>query len=772
MTLVATSAWLLFDPRFVRDRPLPPGRRHRAILDLLLSPDTPGRVWLRLAPNNPDSAPFRAADDLEDELEIIGQGLSNALNDPESNRSSWPMPGWTPFDHRIFMDKERAEALFGTTEPGSPGLYLSLDFRFVRTDSGQRWHLSVYVWSHLPQGPEHLPDELAQLPLHPGCDHSIADYRNTFSAMARRVELFLSHGKLGTQHEENKTPARYALQHSHVRLADQRYMQPDFWIVVPTRPAGDLQELLREPMTTDLSRALLGNADLHDDVVATSLVGGEFLVARRLVFEPDGYASTAQQRIPLYLILPATDALHPIQRERALENLVEILSDVENAGGFNLRRVRFDLQIWHNRLRVYRVIAGRGARLASGLATHIPQRGRWRGSRADRIVDKLHQTLLQGLPDLAELVIVTNECRAQVEATTLHLRDMFDDALTQRGWSSGERGTLATALTSTGFVAQLRRDADGAVADAQAVLASYHGLLDAINRAFGERRVREASTLQWVAAFLTPAVGLAAIVTVFDATVNLKPDAGQSPFIEALLTVLHISPATLTEFSVALGFALSALLTGNLLWLLIAGRRGPNLGGVPRHRQQRDLWQMLQDTSTTHLEEFLTLNGEDHARWADLDLRLATTFAQVWDASRSTQLHRGRWRPGDLAVLRDLVDEWSLQSLVFSERAHRIFRYPLPLLTVLYRCVSRLPGSFLRFRYLPAAPANMVSRTELHRVLAETLGFSWDRTMTLDRNLRGQTFSSATQALAEIRRLLEPTPQSDSNSIASADQNQ
>ncbi|NUR25399.1 MAG: hypothetical protein HOV83_06040, partial [Catenulispora sp.] len=95
-------------------------------------------------------------------------------------------------------------------------------------------------------------------------------------------------------------------------------------------------------------------------------------------------------------------------------------------------------------------------------------------------------------------------------------------------------------------------------------------------------------------------------------------------------------------------------------------------------------------------------------------------------------------------------------ALLFTERAMRLYRYPLPKLSLLYRCISRLPGSYLRHEHLPATPANIVAEAELGLILGRrsTHGANAGPNGDLDHRLVEEQPPTATAALAAINRHL------------------
>ena len=107
----------------------------------------------------------------------------------------------------------------------------------------------------------------------------------------------------------------------------------------------------------------------------------------------------------------------------------------------------------------------------------------------------------------------------------------------------------------------------------------------------------------------------------------------------------------------------------------------------------------------------------------------------------------------DIDSLFAQVGDWSIVTLLFTERARRLYRYKLPRLTLLYRCVSRMPGSYLGFEHLSTRPPNVVSEAELRPVVRRytaSRGISPPAALKLDRTLASVQPATAMDALASI----------------------
>jgi len=161
------------------------------------------------------------------------------------------------------------------------------------------------------------------------------------------------------------------------------------------------------------------------------------------------------------------------------------------------------------------------------------------------------------------------------------------------------------------------------------------------------------------------------------------------------------------------------------------------------------VWHLLLDTSTDNLDRLA--RGTD-VRWEELDHRFAKDFAHCWDEiTRSGSLGRRYTASADIREVRRGIEQWGLHSLLLTERARRMFRYPLPNLTCLYRCCDRIDGSFLQLSYV--SRANMVADVDFSRSL-ERIGLNWEEIQRIDAWLKGvDRYSSAASALRRINRL-------------------
>lgn len=758
--------------------------RHETLLRDLLDGRHPGRAYIsRAADPNPRYAMQSRTEPLP-RREYTGVGESDAVIDSVLGRLerhlTVPADHWMheePFvlRHRAILDRARFEAVTGfqPAQPTDLAYFTTLDFRFVRGgERYQRWHLSIVVWSELPFGVEHRPPLSGE----PGWALRDADqrvltgedrhYRDLFEAIARHAEDWL----------EDR-----GYEHSQLNISGRRYMQPDFWIAVPsTRSTPDSYLTDGHLAIAEIARTMLRVDSVLDDALSVSVVNGDYLVIRQIATGVDGDRRPDNHfrftRHPLYLIIvgdapwfqpnrsfhvDAMDTPMPggqapdrgckhhdrciryeyvARQEFCMRDLVDALTDMETYAAFTLYDVHNDMQVWENHLRVYETTAAGGGRLWDALATHLPIRRLRQLGKVHHAIELMHQTLLQGIADLNDLTTLARECLARVHRGRDALNDRFDDLLVQRPAGQISHGGLRQALSETGIFAQIAGSAANLADHATRVAERYQDVIDAVQDAFDERRVREGDAIQKAGVILALSLAFDSIVSIMSVA-EPQREGVQDPWLPGLAY-----GAGAIIFLTALAFT---------IWITRLGRLGDRAfrarydGIRPRDlpallarthlirawSKRSDirtdgLWRFMKNSSTEALEGHLR-DDQPPQFWRDLDNQLAADLAAVWDQPRATHYPPSMRAPGqeytpagrpdivseDIAQLYAQVGSWSIDALLFTERARRLYRYPLPKLTLLYRCISRMPTSYLRLEHLSAAASNIVSTAELNRVI-------------------------------------------------------
>lgn len=404
-----------------------------------------------------------------------------------------------------------------------------------------------------------------------------------------------------------------------------------------------------------------------------------------------------------YLIIPgeppdaasATDkqtrrGAHQEQEDRAADVVIR-LTDLEARGASSLHEVHRDLRIWHNHLDIYDSVVERGAFLWDGLSTHLVTRRRAL-RRVHRAIELLHQILLQGVADLAQLSNRIRDCVARIEDAADQLHREYDDHLTE---CHSEQTGLRGALARTGLFERVTQHGHQTLQEADRVKAIYDDLLRTIGYAFDEWRVRESDVVQRLSAALGVFLALMGVVTVLDATVALKPSDSDATIFGGGMIPKNFAVGASWVIGVALLVAV-----GVLVWVWArSGRLGSGLFRRQysgRHGDCRGAWQLLKDISTNELDIAAYNCGDNMTDWASLDDNLAARFADLWDhASAMSGMNRHNDLSADIKAQTHRIEQWGLHALLLTERAMRMYSYVLPKLTCLYRACTRLPGSFL-----------------------------------------------------------------------------
>lgn len=862
LVLVATSAWLLpsaptqpiggprrrvsalkceacVHPGEETGAPTPPGGRptrrgrepaqmlaavdrHESVLRSMLEPNQPGHSFVsRAADPNPRYAmqaravplPWREFAGGADADPVIESVLGRLERHLGVTAEDWMHEEPFVLRHRVIMDRARFEAvtLFVPPEPTDLDYFVTVDFRFIRSaERYQRWHVSIVIWSELPFGVEHRPslDDRNRWRVREADDVVLRrrpqHYRDLFEACARHAEAWLE----GRGYE-----------HSHLHISGRRYMQPDFWIAVPSvRTSPDRYLAADHMLSAEMTRTMLRVDSMFDDTLSVSVLNGDYLVLRQMTTGIEGERRSDRRfhvsRHPLYLIIvgnapwfvstasfhvddrytPTTGAAgrecanhhrcrryeYVARQEFCMRDLVDALTDMETFATYTLYEVHNDMQVWENHLRVYETTAAAAGRLWDALATHLPIRRMRQLGKVHHAVELMHQTLLQGIADLNDLDTLAQDCRARVHRARDTLNDRFDDVLLQRQLGTSKAG-LRQALGETGVFAQLTSAAANLVEHAGRVTERYQDVINAVKDAFDERRVREGDAIQKAGVILALSLAFDSIVGIISTT---QPErSGEQG---AWLSVVTWVSGSIV-FLAALIFSVWIMRLGRLgdraFRIRYDGTRRRGLRSFRRNIRTDGLWRFMKNASTDALEGHRRDNPPAEF-WRQLDERLVVDLCSLWDQPRAgqrplvrkpadpfTPAHRPDLVGADITQLYAQVGSWSIDALLFTERTRRLYRYHLPKLTLLYRCIARMPGSFLCLEHL--APAtNIVSAAELDMVIrryARDTGAPPHRPdgteigQSIDRELRARRPQTATQAAEAIDELLEqfvPTVQS------------
>lgn len=721
LVMIATSAWEL--PvncgSTAEEGTGSPQFGHRELLRVLLSPELPGRAWLGRDDREAVDYLEHGTDDVEelaDNIAVRVQATCDRvrarIDHSRTIRGEW-LAG---LRHRVVMDPARLRAATrpaGDTEDevaddGDFVHLVCLDLRFDFHRDTPLCYLSLSMWSARPWHDRYVPrtwprdHEKDTIPV-----AELAPYVTRFHLLLSRTIRLLK---------------------QHLTEADRRihdkHVLPLFWVPVPATPAGDaVQYATTQPhLRRELARIFLGLGDPADCVASASIINGQFDVLRRFRHgvrkagrrPEDKHRSLSMAH---YVIIPSLPAgavpgsrlpqLEPFfaAQENHTAEVVTTLTNLEARRLGSLHAIHRDLLIWRNHLDVYDQVVERGTFLWDALSAHLMTRRRAL-RKVHHTVELLHQILLQAVGDLANLSSRTRDCVARINEAAAELNAEYDKELTERhnGSVAGLRGELAR----TGLFEQVKQHGEHTQDEANRVKTIYDELLRTIGYAFDEWRLRESDVVQRLSAALGTVLGLLGVVTVLDATMDLKPDDGGA-------TVFG-GDAGWQQVGVWASWGLGAFVLLTVARLFYVWLRSGRLGSrrFRRHYaswfvaspRRGGVWRLLKDISTDGLERLVTECGSDTAAYARRDHQLAARFAALWDqAAAMDRTDRSNIRYLDITAQGRRIEKWGLHTLLLTERAMRMHTHILPMLTCLYRSCTRIPGSSLGSPNRPGASA-------------------------------------------------------------------
>jgi len=701
-------------------------------------PDEPARVWVEQL--SPYELPPR--DECSDPSKWFSgdDALEKAISELEKEGTRESRPGklaihdvadWGQlFRTRIFMGAERYRAV---TKCGGDASYWALiDMRFQQVNEGLvLWHTSLSIWNSLPRNPHHCPESSRT-----GISHEEAEVRRGVSAedADHLISDFRRHSRPGFRNE-----LMGEVQRSELRVFGRLYEPPSFLVAVrgPQAPGwpfgrGFQNQDDKNDNQPDILRKVSDEVlwTQYYESLPCALLKGGIKVYRRFVAAGD-------HDRPRYLLIPDTEARaidarmwHSIQEEAAAVD-VGILTNLEAYAASQLRGIDSHMQTLENHLVIYQGAAEQAGTLWDALARLLPdaRSSEWELARLVRSIPKrrsdpearegprlemvhrsiemIHQTLLQGVADLDQLVRNIDGAQSQIDSTADEVADLFDRELYHTSLPA-EGAPLRDSLRG-GYIDRLRRRVREASSAAARVTDSYRTLLDTIGMAFDERRVREGDRLQRASVWLAAAFGLLGLSGVAQATLPVSPT----------MTPLEVDFLQGSLWSVT-GIVVLAL--------LVQLRNLPDVGRVATRgfeQPYREVREFLAEASTDHLDKFrhrqLANGGRDTEKpdtWDDLDRKLCKDFIAAWETAEQYQSDALKEPdPYGAKALRSRVEAWTLQTLLLTERPRDFSHYPLPHLTCLYRILTakKLKG----WSAIPELPnaKSAVGDAELERTL-------------------------------------------------------
>lgn len=652
----------------------------------------PGR-WFRYdAPNKITRVYAEGTEVAHNESEVLTHQVPDVHQVPEGDM----------FRTRIFMGADYYRTVLKCR--GNTDYWVIIDMRIQSvTDRSRLWHTSVSMWSHLPLSGHHFPPCLACPRLQPlSAEHAYA-----------LVDAW------GQSREELHEVA--PLQDAEpLRVFGRSYLPPSFLTAVPVyrreaaTPDSRAEFDNRLSVLREMSNAILFTQNYSS--LPHGLLKGGVEAFRRFV--PGGDTDA-----PRYLLIPDTRArirdrkdvaIWYATQEEAAQIGFQILTDLEAYAACELRGIDSRMRIRENHLRIYQGIAEQAGILWDAIARLLPgARGR-QLEIVHRAIEMVHQTLLQGVAELDQLVRNIDEALSHIASTADEVADRFNRQLDHPP-PSKEGRTLCDSLRG-GYFDRLRQHVSKDSSTAARVTKSYRMLLETIGMAFDERRVREGDRLQRPTLYLAAAFGVLGLAGVAQATLPVPAVTGS--IVLPLKVFLWVVSGVVI---IAMIYQL-----GNLRSL---GRvASPEF----EHRYIR-VRNFLADVSTDHLDHFHWKhplhNPEHQAAWHELDWKLCKGFVEAWTIAQQGDERIGAGSvpgadPYDAEPLRSRVETWTLQTLMLTERPRDFSRYPLPYLTCLYRiCTAKALKRWQAADEMPNADS-AVGSAELEEALTPE-GYKW-----------------------------------------------
>ncbi|MGH8884080.1 MAG: hypothetical protein ACRDYX_02670 [Egibacteraceae bacterium] len=606
------------------------------------------------------------------------------------------------FACRLYLTPARAAATLGKpNDPSVPWPHVCIDFRFEEHCRRYWLYATLSIWTHKPSSTDLAPNSSDLPPDDP------AEGPWKLKKLHEHYD-----GKLGEKFEK-RVQDHFDL--AEMEILDREYRPPQFWLVenpglpVTLKTADDLD-------TEDLNArggVLLRTPDIRSIGVAVSMMERQMLTLRRFVLSD-------REGLPCYVVIPlAQEAI----AEEDVWRLTQILTDLEASTAAQLFDVATALEVQISHLEVYEAVAAQADVFWDQLALYLPH---WRRLiRVHKVIELVHQTLLQGIADLDQVAILANKALQDAEQSATDLKDRFDEKLTER--LLPEAQSVGLSLIQTGYLDDATRKAKLVVKQAEQVQHSYKALLEGIALAFDERRVRGTDVLEHVG------FALALLVVVF----SFLPEALNAIFAVSIdpqssnpnVPVNRNRLNNLTVVGIA-GLVLAGL------WVLLRRWQLGILGSRRFRKRHKQLREFLTDCKTDRLtrlreegwervQKTLDHRSRDEERawdrfideWDKRDYMLARQCAELFDELAHDEIYDKYYTPlwsltPALKNLARRVERWALKSLLVSERPLEFSQFPLPRLTFLYRFYPTM-GSVLLSSSIENAEADVVSDADL-----------------------------------------------------------
>ncbi|MGH3625314.1 MAG: hypothetical protein ACRDQ5_26610 [Sciscionella sp.] len=653
--------------------------------------DTPGR-WLK----GRSGDYYKVMTRIENELEyVVNRVRSQRLTKEEAADyiNSLPL--------RVCLTGKRTGARFEIEAPPRP-YYVCMNFGCATAEGNAFCQLSISVWTNPPRsgayGPyaEMLENDVedsgeGDTDREPLVDvEKITDFfqRQVFAGIVRKLNAYFSAATLMIQ--------------------GRPYFPPTFWALIPTDNQYLIPRMDQGSALVETTTRLLRADNVKSSVVSASEMMGEVRVFRRLI-PVQGHAD-----FPSYVLIPHFSAPREndqkvfAEQEQVTGAVIMDLARLEVQVAAALFIADSKLTILEHYARVYSASAERAAGLWDALAMHLPMSEGATLDEVHKIIQLMHQVLLQGVVDLE---YATGEINRAIVQLTEH-KERIGEQLRRRlpgdpvrGWES----TVGDSLLESGYLDFEHRRLREAAGNISTINRNCGELLDSMTLAFDERRARELDRLQRSNSMLSGVLTVVTLISLFDFTF----DTGL--VVNGALRYLPLGASWVIEALVlawvgrqALGFKSNAqLASAEFKERYDRVRRFQRTVSTVQLARTKRIWNKTIAAGEMSQKE----EQESFDRWARFDADLVTELGRIWQQiesldSQISSISERAEDPGsieldmkpkdELAELRSRAEIWGLQATLFTERPLYLHEYPLPGLICAFALISTRRTSFMQ----------------------------------------------------------------------------
>lgn len=662
-----------------------PDRRASALAEVVVSlqyegPEQPGE-WV---PGR-TRAYYDTVKALGDELRVMAERVQRgSMTAAEAAEQINGMP------IRVHLEGAQAGKCFGLQNGPIP-YHVCIHVGCTTSQDTMFCQVAISVWSHAPFSSSYGPYQK----MAPD-DKAFPGPANGVVAIAEQVvNFFRADVFAGITRELHTyfTPTDLTVQ-------NRAYFSPMFWALIPAPEHPD--PAAPDGTVGDVARQLLSADRLPSSAVAASDMRGEVSVFRRVI-PVQGRADFPSYVLVPHFVGPGGPTSYARQEQLTGDVISGLVrSEVEVAAA--LYEADGRLTVLEHYARVYNAFAEKAASLWDALAMHLPMSDGRTLDEVHKIIQLMHQILLQGVVDLewAEGEIERtlgdlSERKARIEEQLR--RDLPGDPL--RGWPT----TVGQSLFNSGYLDFESRHLREAARTIKAINRNCTELLNSMMLAFDERRARELDRLQRSNSLLSGVLTILTLISVldftFDASLVVHGTARAVPLVVSWLIEIGVLAWVIAQ---ARTFRRDAQL---------ASAQFKALYDRVRRFQRTVSTDQLASTMRAHRAAIGSgrhTPAEEAAAeqaWAEFDAELVDQLAGIWQdieklaarepAADTTQPAVVQTPQSDeLAQLRLRVEIWGLQSTLFTERPLYLHEYPLPGLVCAYAMVSTRRASLMQ----------------------------------------------------------------------------